>query len=158
MQKERTHQKRISVSEQTVSVEYIPRKSLCQLIYRDLEHVKGMTQEQYEATITKYPVIGQLYSLLKEFHGIVFSRKENKLDSWMTTAAALQIDELDTYINGLNADIDAVKNGIHYKYNNGLAEGSVNKIKLTKRIMYGRNSFQLLRAKLLLNECYYKIN
>ncbi|NNJ32145.1 transposase [Lacrimispora defluvii] len=107
--------------------------------------------------MTKYPVIGQLYSLLKEFHGIVFSRKENKLESWIT-AAALQIDELDTYINGLNADIDAVKNGIHYKYNNGLAEGSVNKIKLTKRIMYGRNSFQLLRAKLLLNECYYKIN
>ena len=48
------------------------------------------------------------------------------------TAAALQIDELDTYINGLNADIDAVKNGIHYKYNSVLAEGSVNKIKLTK--------------------------
>ncbi|PPK83544.1 transposase [Lacrimispora xylanisolvens] len=70
----------------------------------------------------------------------------------MTAVAALQIDELDTYINGLNADIDAVNNGIHYKYNNGLAEGSVNKIKLTKRIMYGRNSFQLLRAKLLLKE------
>lgn len=79
--KKETHQKRISAAEQTVSVEYIPRKSLCQLIYRDLEHVKGMTQGQYEATITKYPVIGQLYSLLKEFHGIVFSRKENKI-SW----------------------------------------------------------------------------
>ena len=39
-----------------------------------------------------------------------------------------------------------------YKYNNGLAKGSVNKIKLTKRIMYGRNSFELLKAKLLLKE------
>lgn len=38
----------------------------------------------------------------------------------MTTAAALQIDELDTYINELNADIDAVKNVNHYKYNNCL--------------------------------------
>jgi len=27
-------------------------------------------------------------------------------------------------------------------YNNGLAEGSVNKLKVAKRIMYGRNSFQ----------------
>ena len=58
----------------------------------------------------------------------------------------------------LRSDIKAVKNAIEQKYNNGLAEGSVNKIKLTKRIMYGRNSFQLLRAKLLLNEFYYKIN
>ena len=59
---------------------------------------------------------------------------------------------METYVNGLLSDINAVKNAIKYKYNNGLAEGSVNKIKLTKRIMYGRNSFELLKAKLLLNE------
>ena len=34
----------------------------------------------------------------------------------------------------------------------GMVDVSVNKIKLTKRIMYGRNSFALLRAKLLLNK------
>ena len=72
--------------------------------------------------------------------------------------SSLEISEIDAYINGLNCDVKAVKNAIHYKYNNDLAEGSVNKIKLTKRIMYGRNSFQLLKAKLLLNEYYYKIN
>ncbi len=44
------------------------------------------------------------------------------------------------------------------KLNNGLTEGSVNKIKLMKRIMYGRNSFRLLKAKILLNEYYYQIN
>ncbi len=27
-------------------------------------------------------------------------------------------------------------------YNNGLAEGSVNKLKVIKRIMYGRNNFE----------------
>lgn len=59
---------------------------------------------------------------------------------------------METYVNGLLLDIDAVKNAIKYKYNNGLAKGSVNKIKLTKRIMYGRNSFELLKAKLLLKE------
>ena len=49
-------------------------------------------------------------------------------------------------------DINAVKNGIKLKYNNGLAEGSVNKIKVIKRIMYGRNSFDLLKVKVLLHE------
>ena len=95
------------------------------------------------------PVLGQLYTLLKEFYRIVFSRKSEELDSWMETAAELKIDELDRYINGLRNDLRAVKNAIIYPYNNGLAEGSVNKIKLTKRIMYGRNSFALLKAKLL---------
>lgn len=53
------------------------------------------------------------------------------------------------------ADIDAVKKGIELQYNNGLAEGSVNKIKVIKRVMYGRNSFELLKAKVLLNEYFH---
>lgn len=52
-------------------------------------------------------------------------------------------------IGGISRDIEAVKNEIKYEYNNGLAEGSVNKLKLIKRIMYGRNSFNLLKNKLL---------
>ena len=42
-----------------------------------------------------------------------------------------------------------------FDYNNGLAEGSVTKIKLIKRIMYGRNSFTLLKAKVLMHELLY---
>lgn len=147
-----------SMTVENLAVEYIPRKFLCQLIYKKLEKINGLTQEQYEGTIKKYPILSQLYDLLKKFHRIVFSHKGAELDVWMETAAKLKIDELDIYLNGLCSDLATVKNGIEQKYNNGLAEGSVNKIKLTKRIMYGRNSFQLLRAKLLLNEFYYKIN
>lgn len=92
------------------------------------------------------------------YNRIVFSHKGDELDSWISTASTFNIDELDSYIVGLKKDLEAVKNGINKKYNNGLAEGSVNKIKLTKRIMYGRSSFLLLKAKLLLNEYYYHIN
>ena len=88
----------------------------------------------------------------------MFSQKVEDLDSWISDAASLKIEEIDTYVNGLIADIEAVKNSIRYKYSNGLAEGSVNKIKLIKRIMYGRNSFNLLKAKILLGEYYYQIN
>ena len=40
-------------------------------------------------------------------------------------------------------DTDAVKNGIELQYNYGHAEGSVNKIKVIKSEMQGRNSFEL---------------
>lgn len=49
----------------------------------------------------------------------------------------------------------AVRNGIIHSYNNGLAEGSVNKIKVIKRIMYERNSFELLKAKVLFHELFH---
>jgi DNA-binding transcriptional MerR regulator len=157
MQKERTHRRSIEKAE-TDSVEYIPRKFMCQLIYRELEKIKGLTQEQYDAAIIKYPILGQLYHLLKEFHRIVFSHKSDELEGWMNSAINLHIQELDSYIAGIKNDLLAVKRSIELSYNNGLAEGSVNKIKLTKRIMYGRNSFKLLKAKLLLNEYFYQIN
>jgi len=67
-----------------------------------------------------------------KYHKIIFSQKSNELDLWITQATPLKVDEIDTYVNGLLADIEAVKNAIQYKYNNGLAESSVNKIKLTK--------------------------
>jgi transposase len=96
--------------------------------------------------------------LLKELHNIVFTQKSDKWDSRIQLAASLQIDELDADISGLKRDLTAIKNGIDYKYKNGLAEGSVNKIKLEKRIMYGQNSFSLLKAKILLNEHFHQIN
>lgn len=53
------------------------------------------------------------------------------------------------FLNGLSRDIEAVKNAVIYDYNNGLAEGCVNKIKVIKRIMYGENHFYMLRIKII---------
>ena len=66
--------------------------------------------------------------------------------------------KLNSFVNGINRDIDAVKNSITYPYSNGLAEGSVNKIKVIKRIMYGRCKFATLRLKVLLLEKFQIIN
>ena len=90
----------------------------------------------------------------------MFSKKSDEILIWIQNACKMQnISELQSYVEGISSDLDAVKNAIQYDYNNGLAEGSVTKIKLIKRVMYGRNSFQLLRAKVLLHGLLYdKIN
>ena len=68
----------------------------------------------------------------------MFSKNPEELDSWIKSTKEYGIQEINSFINGIERDINAVKNGIKYEYNNGLAEGSVNKIKVIKRIMYGR--------------------
>jgi transposase len=75
----------------------------------------------------------------------------------MTQAEKLDIFEISSYVSGLKNDITAVRNVITLEFNNGLAEGSVNKLKVVKRKMYGRNSFELLKSKLLRLE-FQKIN
>lgn len=132
--------------------EYVQRRSLTQLIYKGLDDVKTISQEQYEQVLKSYPVIADLYVTIKEFYEIIYSKHEEKLDAWLVKLEKFNIPELQTYVNGIRQDIVAVKNGIAMQYNNGLAEGSVNKLKVIKRIMYGRNSFELLKAKVLLHE------
>ncbi|MDD4422859.1 MAG: transposase [Eubacteriales bacterium] len=41
---------------------------------------------------------------------------------------------MNSFINGIERDKEAVKNAIMHDYSNGLAEGSVNKLKVIKRI------------------------
>lgn len=66
----------------------------------------------------------------------------------------MNISELDIFIAGIERDFEAVKNAINVEYSNGLAEGTVNKIKFIKRIMYGRSKFDTLRNKILIAEKY----
>lgn len=151
IQKERAHVKSQCQNTENQK-EYVQRRSLCQLVYKNLEKVQNISNEQYETVIKEYPILGELYTLIKEFNKIIFSQKAEELEAWISGAKKYDIPELQSFLEGTCKDLEAVKNGIIHKYNNGLAEGSINKLKLIKRIMYGRNSFELLKSKILLYE------
>jgi transposase len=133
----------------TCKVEKIQRKWLVSLLYKPIDKVKELSQEQFDKIIKENPVIGAIFDIVKLFKEMLFSKKKNKLGKWIKDAQVLQIDEINSFIGGITRDIEAVKNAIKYDYSNGLAEGSVNKLKVIKRIMYGRCSFDLLKKKVL---------
>lgn len=135
---------------QIVDKETINRNTLVSLLYKELDSVKNITKEMYDKFSKLYPEANKIYEIVKSFKEIVFSKKTERLDDWITKNKARNITEINSFINGIERDINAVKNAIKYDYNNGLAEGTVNKIKVVKRIMYGRCSFGLLKQKLLL--------
>ena len=134
------------------NTEIIERKWLTKLLYKPIEKVKDITENQLERVINEYPVIGILYDIVHSFKEMLSAKRVDELNGWMEEAQQFGIDEINGFINGVNYDLDAVKNAIRFDYNNGLAEGSVNKVKVIKRIMYGRCSFSLLRNKILLRE------
>jgi len=130
-------------------IEKIERKWLVSLLYKPIDKVKEISQEQFDKIINENPIIGEIFRITKSFKETLFSKKKSNLDKWIKDAQKLEIDEINSFIGGISRDIEAVKNAIKYDYSNGLAEGSVNKLKVIKRIMYGRCSFDLLRSKLL---------
>ena len=56
---------------------------------------------------------------------------------------------IDSFIDGLINDYEGIKNSIIYNKSNGIVETSVNILKLIKRIIHSRCSFELLKAKTL---------
>jgi transposase len=57
---------------------------------------------------------------------------------------------LHSLVAGLRRDQDAVTNGLSLPYSSGQVEGTVNRIKMIKRQMFGRAKFDLLRKRVLL--------
>lgn len=127
----------------------IPLKQITSLIYNKVNEKSEITPAQLEQVYKKYPQIKQVLDVVYNFKEALFSGDKNQLDGWIKSAKEMDINEINSFIKGVEQDIDAVKNAIIYPYSNGLAEGTVNKIKVIKRIMYGRNKFDMLKRKVL---------
>jgi transposase len=56
---------------------------------------------------------------------------------------------LETFAEGLKQDGTAVRAALTTPSSNGQAEGEITRLKLVKRAMYGRASFDLLRRRVL---------
>jgi transposase len=70
-------------------------------------------------------------------------------DAWLSLALASQIPELRSFVAGIERDKEAVKAGLTLPTSNGIVEGKVHKLKLIKRMGYGRAGFPLLRQRVL---------
>ncbi len=140
------------------NIEYILRRNILKLLYWPIDKVPSISEEQYELLREQYPVFREVIDLLNEFRNMCKEQSVDKLSAWIGKVEQSEIKELYSFTNGLKRDMDAIQNAILYSYNNGLAEGSVNKLKVIKRIMYGRCSFELLKSKLLRLEKMRKIN
>jgi len=71
------------------------------------------------------------------------------LPAWLRAAAKSKLKEFVSFARGLSEDYEAVMNALRYEWSNGQLEGQVNRLKLIKRMMYGRAKFDLLRARVL---------
>lgn len=90
-----------------------------------------------------------VYRLLQAFLQMLRERRPERLNGWMKEARESGIKELNSFVVGIERDYDAVRAGLTFPWSQGPVEGTVNKIKTHKRLMYGRASFTLLRQKLL---------
>ena len=89
------------------------------------------------------------FALAQSFRAMVRSRLPKQLDLWLVEARQSHIKAFENFAASLQRDYAAVKAALTYQWSNGQVEGQVNRLKLIKRMMYGRGKIDLLRKRVL---------
>ena len=119
------------------------------LFLRRPEELEADEQETLSTLRHLHPEIDLAYDLVEQFARMLRTRTGEQLDDWLEQVRASRIRELQGFVTGIERAKAAVVAGLTLPQNNGVAEGHVNKLKLIKRMMYGRARFALLRQRVL---------
>ncbi len=119
------------------------------LFLREFSELEAEDQETLELLRSLHAELEQAYDLVQQFHKMLRTRTGEQLDAWLSRTRESQIRELQGFVAGVERDKAAVVAGLTLPQNNGLVEGKVNKLKLIKRMGYGRAGFPLLRQRVL---------
>ena len=119
------------------------------LLVRQAEKLKEEEVAYRERLCELCPDVAAAYPLAQQFMSIIGERNGALLDSWLADAHASGVRELKQFAKSLRRDYAAVRAALDTPWSTGQVEGQINRLKLVKRTMYGRGSFELLRQRVM---------
>jgi transposase len=131
------------------SVPIVSPRELRWLLSKREEELTPEEKDDLTRLLESSQEVKLVHQLLQDFLQMLRERRPEHLNGWMKEARASGITELKSFVVGIERDYDAVRAGLTFPWSQGPVEGTVNKIKTHKRLMYGRAGFSLLRQKLL---------
>lgn len=96
----------------------------------------------------KYPELSVLEECVKDFRNVFTQKTVGAIHTYIKKYSDCSVSNLKSFSNGLNRDLAAVEQAVS-PYSNGVAEGNNHRLKLIKRLMYGRAKLPLLRVKVI---------
>jgi transposase len=135
-------------SDQLLHPPVLARQAMFLFLRRPAE-LSAEEQETLLLLRSLHPETDQAYALVQQFAQMLRTLTGERLDDWLCHVKDSRIRELQGFVAGVIRDKAAVVAGLTLAQNNGLVEGKVNKLKLIKRMGYGRAGFPLLRQRVL---------
>jgi len=97
----------------------------------------------------EYPVLQELEKAYRYFNNCLKEGTATLIDQYISEYKDSRIPGIKSFVKGVVKDLTAVKEGIKSGITSGFVEGGNNKIKLIKRLGYGRMKFPRLKQKIL---------
>ncbi|MFD4956808.1 ISL3 family transposase [Streptomyces sp. NPDC058451] len=99
---------------------------------------------------TSCPELDTVTHHVRDFAAMMRDLRGDQLPAWMERVIADDLPALHSLVNGMKRDLDAVTAGLSTPWSSGQVEGHVTRVKLLKRMGYGRANLDLLRRRILL--------
>ncbi len=119
------------------------------LVLRPPESLKPDEKAVVDRFLAQSPEVARGYALTQQFRKLVADRDVASLDAWLEAARQSELSTFVGLANGIAADRAAVEAGLRLPWSNGPVEGHITKLKLVKRLGFGRAGFDLLRRRVL---------
>lgn len=98
--------------------------------------------------LTTFPEILEIQEFMQSFRQLFQEKARDGLRYWLRDHPQSSQKGLQTFIQGIRGDLQAVYYAVTSPWSNGIMEGTINKLKTIKRMMYGRGSLQVLHQRL----------
>ena len=127
---------------------YTPRQ-VCWLLLRSRDARTDEEQAYLRRLHVVHPQVAEVTVFVERFAAVLREHDVDGLYTWLRDGEESGIPEFQAIARGVWLDRNAVEAAVALRWSNGQTERQVNRLKTTKRAMYGRAKFDLLRQRML---------
>lgn len=125
------------------------RLSVRWLYLRPPEQLDAEERGALQQLLAEDEPLARGHALVQRFRQLVRTRDHAGLDGFLADCRASALPPFVSFANGIETDRAAVDAALTLPWSNGPVEGHVHRVKLLKRLGYGRASLATLRARIL---------
>lgn len=127
---------------------FISRKDVCRLLWQWPATRPGdIIDVSY--LLVHYGDLAIPFCFIQGFPEAIRERDAEHLLALITNPQVTSHPGLKRFVDRLKQNIEVILAACRFEESNGYVEGNVNRLKMLKRLMYGRGSFDLLRIRIL---------
>lgn len=119
------------------------------LLVRCVQDLDETQRKHLQQLLASSQQLESIYQLAQRFMLLLQTGDVQALEPWLHDAQRCAWSQLGQLARGLRDDLAAVQATLRLPYSNGPVQGSITRLKLLKRSMYGRAKLPLLRQRFL---------
>jgi transposase len=128
-------------------------RTLTWWVFRPIEKRCAEDEQILEKLMNGQPKLQTTIALARDFAEMIRNQHADNLSPWMDQAKKSGYRAWSNFADSLQQDEPAIRAALSHSWSNGRTEGNVNRLKYLKRMMYGRAKDDLLRKRVLLQNC-----